>query len=186
MPKGPLVTPDAVFAAADALVARGDSPSLRAVRRELGGGSFGTILPMLQSWRRARGEDGVDPGDAEPGLNALPPSVAAALDRLMSATAEVAEAVQAARAAPDGLDIPTPAQTAGLGLMPSGESEELKAELESLQKMAVEQLSKLRSERDGLAAKLERAETEIRELRAWQEKAAQHIKMLSARVNAAT
>jgi len=185
MPKGPLVTPEAVFEAADTLSARGETPSLRAVRREIGGGSFGTILPMLQSWRRARGEDGGDPGEAEPGLNALPPSVAAALDRLMSATAEVAEAVQSARAAPDGLDIPTPAQTAGLGFAEGEADTGLKSELASLQRMAVEQLTKLRAERDGLANRLEEAEAELGALKEWQHKAAHHIKSLSARVNAA-
>ncbi|GAB3645177.1 DNA-binding protein [Ramlibacter alkalitolerans] len=40
----------AVFRAADALYARGTRPTVRAVRDELGGGSFKHISPALSAW----------------------------------------------------------------------------------------------------------------------------------------
>lgn len=48
------LTPEAIAAAADRLIARGEKPSLRAVRAELGGGSLGTIQPALAAWRARR------------------------------------------------------------------------------------------------------------------------------------
>lgn len=45
------VTREAVFQAAAALVGRGESPTLQAVRREIGGGSYSTIGGYMQEWR---------------------------------------------------------------------------------------------------------------------------------------
>ncbi|QCT95408.1 hypothetical protein FEV13_00200 (plasmid) [Stutzerimonas degradans] len=45
------VTPDRVFAAADALEASGSRVSVRTVRDHLGGGSPNQITPLLASWR---------------------------------------------------------------------------------------------------------------------------------------
>jgi colicin import membrane protein len=45
------ITPDRVFAAADALEASGNRVSVRSVRDHLGGGSPNQITPLLASWR---------------------------------------------------------------------------------------------------------------------------------------
>lgn len=43
-----------VHAAADALVAKGEKPTLEAVRQEVGGGSYSVLSPALQRWREIR------------------------------------------------------------------------------------------------------------------------------------
>lgn len=45
------LTPEDIAAAAEKLVARGEKPSARAVRAELGAGSMATITPALAAWR---------------------------------------------------------------------------------------------------------------------------------------
>jgi CO/xanthine dehydrogenase Mo-binding subunit len=47
---------DEVFAAADALTAAGERPSVRAVHARVGGGSLGTIQKYLNQWAAARKE----------------------------------------------------------------------------------------------------------------------------------
>lgn len=165
MAKRTLVTADAVFAAADSLVAQGKNPSLRAVRRELGGGSFGSIGPFLQSWRRARSEDAEDEDGGEPGP--LPPGVASALDRLMAAARDVSESVQQASR--------SEAESAS-------EAARWREEIKQLQSLAETQIGSLRAERDSLQAKLAAAEEELEDLREWRRRAVQHMKALSAKV----
>ena len=48
------ITPEQIVETAEALVERGEAPTLVAVRRELGGGSFTTISEALRSWRERR------------------------------------------------------------------------------------------------------------------------------------
>jgi hypothetical protein len=48
------ITKEIVFAAADALIARGEEPTLEAVRTETGTGSNGTIAPIMRAWREDR------------------------------------------------------------------------------------------------------------------------------------
>ncbi len=45
------VTQDAVYAAAEALEARGQRVSVRTIRDHLGGGSPNQITPLLSAWR---------------------------------------------------------------------------------------------------------------------------------------
>lgn len=71
MPKTDGLTDEQVFAAADAVEARGERPTQHNVRDELGGGSFATIGPALRRWRQAR-EDAADLAEVE-----LPDSVEA-------------------------------------------------------------------------------------------------------------
>ena len=47
-----------VSAAAEAVAARGENPTLAAVRTELDGGSYSTIAPYLKAWRAARRDTG--------------------------------------------------------------------------------------------------------------------------------
>lgn len=67
MPKTDGLTDDQVFAAADAIAARGERPTQDKVREALGGGSFATIGPALRRWRDAQEESaqlaGVDVPD---------------------------------------------------------------------------------------------------------------------------
>lgn len=53
------ITAEKVHAAADALLERGETPTLAAVRRELGRGSFTTISEAMRTWRARRGHDQV-------------------------------------------------------------------------------------------------------------------------------
>ena len=46
-----------ISAAAEAIAARGDNPTLSAVRAELGGGSYSTISPVLRAWKAAQARD---------------------------------------------------------------------------------------------------------------------------------
>lgn len=60
------ITVDKVHAAADALLQRGETPTLAAVRRELGRGSFTTISEAMRSWRERRQRDQASPPPAPP------------------------------------------------------------------------------------------------------------------------
>ena len=46
-----------IAAAAEAVAARGENPTLSAVRTELGGGSYSTISPVLRAWKAAQARD---------------------------------------------------------------------------------------------------------------------------------
>jgi len=48
------VTQELIVQAAEALVARGESPTLAAVRREVGGGSYTTISETMRDWRKSK------------------------------------------------------------------------------------------------------------------------------------
>jgi colicin import membrane protein len=78
-------TPEAIEAAAERLVAKGEKPSVRAVRAELGGGSPNTINAVLGAWKAKR------PAAQDEGL-----SLSVELQRVI--LGEIAQAVAAARA----------------------------------------------------------------------------------------
>ena len=46
-----------IVAAAEAVAARGENPTLTAVRTELGGGSYSTISPVLRAWKATQARD---------------------------------------------------------------------------------------------------------------------------------
>ena len=46
-----------IVTAAEAVAARGENPTLTAVRSELGGGSYSTISPVLRAWKAAQARD---------------------------------------------------------------------------------------------------------------------------------
>lgn len=48
------VTQESIIQAAEALVARGESPTLAAVRQEVGGGSYTTISDAMREWRQSK------------------------------------------------------------------------------------------------------------------------------------
>ena len=77
-----------VNAACDAIIARGERPTVERVRVELGGGSPNSLTPQVRAWKEAS----QPPGDAsapappvEP--TALPASIQRALDSLSVADA---------------------------------------------------------------------------------------------------
>ena len=49
-----VVTQEAVFAEADALVANGEEPSIIAVQARIGGGSYSTVKRVLDAWKAER------------------------------------------------------------------------------------------------------------------------------------
>ena len=51
------ITPEQVTAAAEAIKANGERPTLRAVRDKVGGGSMGTIARILQQWKASAGRE---------------------------------------------------------------------------------------------------------------------------------
>ncbi len=130
MPKETLVTPESVFEAADTLLKKGRNPSLRAVRDYIGGGSFGAIVPLLQTWRKQ--QEGTQ--NTSQNTPKLPPSLMSALDQLAASSADVAEAVLQHYA-------PSPTQE-------TLSSDKMRHELSELQKLAADQVTRLRQERD--------------------------------------
>ena len=54
MPRDPSITQEQVNAAADTLVADGERATARAVRDRVGGGSMGTIVALLRTWKALR------------------------------------------------------------------------------------------------------------------------------------
>ena len=56
MPRPPLITPDAVDRAAQALVARGQPVTNQAIYALLGGGSMSTLVPLVRAWKEAQKE----------------------------------------------------------------------------------------------------------------------------------
>jgi chromosome segregation ATPase len=51
------ITPDQIYATADKIAEAGEKPTLAAVRKALGGGSFTTISEALKDWREAQTEE---------------------------------------------------------------------------------------------------------------------------------
>jgi colicin import membrane protein len=90
-------TPDAVRAAISHLVSRGERVTLQTVRDEIGGGSLGTIQPILKAWRGDQDQAARDqatqaaPMDKE--APAVPVRVSQALDAGRQALETVAGAV---------------------------------------------------------------------------------------------
>lgn len=79
------ITPEQVYAIADAIKAEGGKPTLRAVRERLGTGSMGTIAKLLQSWKAGQERQAA----AE---LALPPALQRAVLDFMAAELSAARA----------------------------------------------------------------------------------------------
>ena len=74
------ITPEQIWAAADAIDAAGQKPTLAAVRKAVGGGSYTTISETMAQWRAHKAES------AEPLREPAPPQV---LERLQETGAEI-------------------------------------------------------------------------------------------------
>ncbi len=84
-------TPDAIRAAIERLVGRGEKVTLQSVRDDVGGGSLGTIQPVLKAWREEQDRVArAQAADAEPAAEEAP-----------SVPLRVAQALDASRAALD-------------------------------------------------------------------------------------
>lgn len=90
-------TPEAVFAACATIAARGEAVTLQAVRQEIGGGSLGTIQPLLKAWRtdqdRAARDQAAQDVPATEEVPTVPVRVSQALDGGRQALDAVAGAV---------------------------------------------------------------------------------------------
>ncbi len=90
-------TPEAIRAAIERLVVRGEKVTLQSVREEVGGGSLSTIQPLLQSWRKQQDEAArAQSAAAEPAgedVPAVPLRVAQSLDAARAALDTIGGAV---------------------------------------------------------------------------------------------
>lgn len=96
MARNTTITREAVFEAADNLLASGETPTQIKVRDALGGGSFSTIGPLVREWELSRAEQ------SEARETAVPDAVQAVLSEVAGrlwkvASAEAALGVEAAR-----------------------------------------------------------------------------------------
>ena len=129
------LTQDQIFQAADALAAAGQTPTLAAVRKALGGGSFTTISEAMNEWKASR--RAADAPNREP----PPPAIT---ERLEELGAEVWAAAT---------------EAAGGRLKTEREAlEKVRAEMEAQQAEAAEMADQMSAEIDQLktrAAELE-------------------------------
>ena len=150
MPRTPTIEYEDVAAAADALVAEGQSPTIRRLRERLGTGSDTTIHRHLKAYRAAQ-------APAERPATVVPDevirSISAALDR--HAAAQSAEMQQAATEARDEVD--AIAETA----------ERVEAERDE----ALERAEKAEAGQSEALARAEKAEAEVERLMGERDKA---------------
>lgn len=104
---------DKVFAAADAIAARGEAVTQLAVRVEMGGGSFSTIGPLLKEWKAAN-PDADRPAEQVEDAPEAVQKVAAELVRRVWAEAQgvASVALEAMRQEVEDLRADTAAETA--------------------------------------------------------------------------
>jgi colicin import membrane protein len=156
------LTPEDIAAAAEKLVARGEKPSARAVRAELGAGSMATITPALAAWRASR-----------PRVEGSGSHISPELQRAM--LAEIERAVTSARSE-------LAAELADTQDANSALAEELKTQTAAAiaaEKQAAD--AKTESERQaGTIASLERSLAEAREQIAQEHETAEHARREAA------
>ena len=177
MGRSSLITAEAVFAVADAIVAEGRTPSLRAIRESLGGGSFATILPFLRSWR-LNNESQASVGHKD--MEDLPPAVMASLDGLIASAAQVADAVSEAW---------NPAWRSQSLSEVDQTQHVLAHEVEDLRRQMNEKIAALKAELAVSEAGRAQAERElviakqrIEELSEWRRRAIHHMRTLKPKV----
>ena len=147
---------DRVTAAAEAIAARGENPTLSAVRAELGGGSFSTISPALRAWKAQRAHTDAPVGEPLP--EPLQAAAAAGATQIWTTALELAaERLSAERTALDAARAEADAAVAEA----TATADELAAQLEAAQsaaQTAAEQHAAAETElRDALEAEQARA-----------------------------
>jgi len=156
------ITQSQIHAAADALAASGQQPTMQSVRQHLGSGSYSTIGPALQDWRAQRQQQAASaPVAGEP----VPAQVAE------QASALAAHVWAAALALADGR---LAAERAAL--------EQVRAEAEAERAEAVAAADALQAELDTLQAELAQARQQAQ---AEQQQAAQALEQARAALDAA-
>lgn len=160
----PQITSEAVGNAAEALIARGEKPSVRKIREELGGGSPNAILPLLNAWRDSRQnavvtvsaplEEDIDlPPEAVRLLNDLRQSMASAMVTLLRT--ERANSITTQKSVQQDAD----ARIARV-------QKEMDRRLADIEARAATQLQDARDEAQSLAEQLATAEADVGDLRA--------------------
>lgn len=154
------VAREQVFAAAESLVARGEKPTSRAVREELGTGSMSTVLGHLRAWQARRDEPPAPRAELPPAmLNMLSEFVGR---EIAKARAEIEEALGEARTSIG--DLLREAQARDEALDEAGaEIAALRDERERLEGRIVareEDVARLTTERDKALREAEEARTE--------------------------
>jgi chromosome segregation ATPase len=180
-----MATQDEIWSAADELVARGERPTLVAVRHALGGGSYTTISEGLKAWR-ARGRAQVEAPE-------LPEAVRDTLQRALQSVWQAAsdaartevESTRAALEARERALVQERAEALELADELSrqqeatrAESEHLRAELQRVQS-AADQADGRAREREAHIQALER---DLREAREAQQGSAAQVSRLEAEV----
>ncbi len=167
MPESQPASPEAVHAAIEALLSRGETPTLMAIRQEVGGGTLGLIYKHLEEWQASRragpeAEEGAAPdpapdqGEAMPTVSAVSSGVVNAIDGLLEAIAE---------------DLRR-AETAALAVYADErrclleETEATRAEADRVMREADERVASLRDELAGVADENHTLTVEVQTLRA--------------------
>lgn len=134
------LTVEQIHETADELAAKGERPTLAAVRTALGGGSFTTISEALKTWRKAQSEE------HELAEVQVPDTISERTQALQAAIwqAAVAEAERRLNAERDALQVAQETAAAEVSEAREAvqtleaEAEQAKAEIERLQNMALE------------------------------------------------
>lgn len=155
------ITKEEIYAAADALDAAGQNPTLAAVRKAVGGGSFTTISEAMQEWRAAKAKPTAQEREAAPQavadkLAALGAEVwGVAVDLAAARLATEREALEAAR-----LGLEAACREAGdLADQLTAELDEAKARIEALELRDVQRQQDAEALRAALAEAREQAST---------------------------
>ena len=171
------ITTEQVHAAADAITARGERPTLTAVRRELGGGSFSTISEAMQAWRARQQEEASAQGESE-----IPEPVREQLASCAAAVweAALAEAEQRFAAEREALH-----QARAQADAEVAEAQEAVRTLEAEAEEKDRRIAALERERDEQAQRAETAESELMTLRERLQQREEQIRSLEGRAETA-
>jgi len=137
-------TQERIFVIADQLVASGQRPTLAAVRKALGGGSYTTLQQAMSEWKAAQQEN---PQATK--AEAPPPSVTERMSEAAMAVWQIAQEVANARLATERHEL-----------------EQTRVTLETERSEAAELADRLAQEVDSLQAKLDTLEKTLSEERA--------------------
>jgi chromosome segregation ATPase len=129
-----------IHAAADALVARGEHPTLDKVREEVGGGSYTLLSPALRRWRANR--------QPTTGLPALPANLQGRAESLVRDLWHAAQSAAQAQVAEERTTLE----------QAQAEAEQTQAAAEQRAEEAVQETDRLRKELEEAKAQLQTAE----------------------------
>lgn len=137
------ITKEQIYQAADELSSNGQEPTLAAIRKALGGGSFTTISEAMKEWRQARNQDEAKANTPPP----MPDAVQNALETLGGEVWKVAMEIAQAKL-----------QTERDAL------EKTRADMENQQREAAEMSDQMDAEIEKLKAQVSALETDKQQL----------------------